>query len=203
MNVGTHRENRQDDFTTSLLQAPTRRLKSPPRPTGLSAGAPAGGTRLGEGLAEPTPSPQRGHTVARRLPATPTVTTRRRANTGPIRRLHRGGRGLFPGPRRCAALHSHAGGDTAGRRPRPDSPHHSAPLRRTGGVSAQISHSSFHHNTTKTITVNTATDSACPRQGTRRRSLADACSDDVPLRKGKGLRLTASERATEHRAGPR
>ena len=86
--------------------SPTRRFKSPPRRAGASAASPAGGTRLGEGLAEPRRTPRGGHTVARLSPATPTVTTRRRDKTVPIRRLHRGGRGRLHGPRRCAALRS-------------------------------------------------------------------------------------------------
>src|SRR5438445_9566544 len=106
MNVGPRCEDRKDDSSISRLQSPIRRLFSPPCPTGLSAGAPAGGARLGEGLAEPTRTPRGGHTVARLSPATPTVTTRRRDKTVPIWRLHRGGRGRLYGPRRCAALRS-------------------------------------------------------------------------------------------------
>lgn len=53
------------------MPPPTHRFKSPPRSTGPTAAAPAGGTRLGEGLAEPRQTPRRGHTVARLSPATP------------------------------------------------------------------------------------------------------------------------------------
>jgi len=167
----------------SSRTSPRRRLQTPPRPTGLSAVAPAGGTRLGKGLAEPTPTPRAGHTLARLSPATPTVTTRRRAKTVPIWRLHRGGRGLRQGPRRCAALRSR-------RRRRHRWPLTKARLgtplcsasedrRRVGAKS----HSAFHRDTTKPITVNTAEDPTHPRRETRRRSLADSCSDSILLRK--------------------
>ena len=84
--------------------SPPGRIKSPPCPTGLSAGASAGGTRLGEGLAKPTTTPRGGHTVARLSPATP---PRLRHADGT--RLSRSGGYAVVGsrpPRRCAALRS-------------------------------------------------------------------------------------------------
>ena len=140
--------------------SPSRRFKSPPRPTGLAAGAPAGGTRLGKGLAEPRRTPRAGHTVARLSPATP---TRLRHADGP--RLSRSGSYIVWGSRPqarpatvCRTPLSTPEATPPADYHRPDSAHRSTLRRRTGGVSFQNSDSAFYHDTTKTIPVNTVAD---------------------------------------------